>query len=278
VRYGAVARSMSTSTSSKACITSSTSRRATFDLRALGFNALLLGAHDLIGDAPLVVELEQLLLLAVEFADATLVTLGFAASDLGICLDMAVESLADGALLGGGEQQGLVLVLDSELDLVQPDVGSITAPRLGHAAQAGVVLVVLARATAVAAVSKALAADPTEQRTGQIVGVLVRAVAASAMGVQNALGLIEGLPVDDRLMASGALDALAGDDADVVVVPEHPVNHAARERGARSLGSTSRTQSCLFQDFRDRREGVRAGCGEVEGQSDVADTVVISGD
>jgi hypothetical protein len=57
----------------------------------------------------------------------------------------------------------------------------------------------------VASVAQALATDPAEQRTRQIVGVLVGAVPAGAVSVENMLDLLEGLPIDDRLVASGAL-------------------------------------------------------------------------
>jgi hypothetical protein len=98
---------------------------------------------------------------------------------------------------------------------VQAEVGRFAASGLGDAAEAGVVLVVLACAVAVASVAQALAADPTEQGAGEVVGVLVGAVAAGAVSVEDVLDLLEGLAVDDRLVTSLALDAVSGDDPDV---------------------------------------------------------------
>jgi hypothetical protein len=64
--------------------------------------------------------------------------------------------------------------------------------------------------------------------SSQVVRLLVGAVAASAVSIKEVLDLLEGFPIDDRLMASLALDATSGDDPGVVVA-KHPVNHAARK-------------------------------------------------
>ncbi len=174
------------------------------------------------------------------------VALGLAAGGLGARLDVGAQRLADRCLLLGGEQERLVFALDLALDPVQPEVGGFAAAGLGDPAETGVVLVEVAGAAAVASITQALAADPAEQRAGEVVGVLVGAVAGGAVGIEHPLDLIEGLPVDDRLVAPLALDASARDDADVVVVAEHPVDHAARERAARALLVRSVEREILY--------------------------------
>jgi hypothetical protein len=81
---------------------------------------------------------------------------------------------------------------------------------------------------AMAAVAQPLAAGAVDGAL-EVVAVLVGAVAAGAMAVQNLLHAVEGLAVDDGLVASLALDARAGHDPGVEVVSEYPVDHAARE-------------------------------------------------
>jgi hypothetical protein len=75
--------------------------------------------------------------------------------------------------------------------------------------------------------AQALAAD-AEQRALEVVVVLVGAVAAGAMPVEDRLYPVESRLVDQGVVASGALDAVAGDDAHVVVVAQDAVDGAAR--------------------------------------------------
>src|ERR1700722_12771043 len=73
--------------------------RPAASLGALGLDSGLLGLQNLVGDLALVVELDELLLLSSEFPEPAGVTSGFAASDLGLGIDIVVKRLADRLLL-----------------------------------------------------------------------------------------------------------------------------------------------------------------------------------
>lgn len=115
-----------------------------------------------------------------------------------------MQRLADFGLLVA--LVGLVLVAahDGSFGALDWEVGRLTPSAVLDAAQAGEVLVDHAAFATVASVAQALAAD-TEERALQVVVVLVGAVAAGPVPIQNFLYLVEGRLVDQGVVASGAL-------------------------------------------------------------------------
>jgi hypothetical protein len=117
----------------------------------------------------------------------------------------------------------------------------------------------------VLSVAEALAA-PAEQGALQVVAVLEGAITAATMAVEHPLDLLEGRGIDQRLVQSLALDAVQGHDADVVVVSEQAVEHAARERSARALAGRASAKPGVLQDLGDGGDRVVAGRGQVVGE------------
>ena len=144
---------------------------------ALGLDALLLGLQDLFRDAAVVEELDELLLLAGEFAQSAGVALGVAAGDLGLALDVGAQRLADGVLLVWLERLALVAAYDGALGALDREVRRRAASAALDAAEAAEVLIDSAAFAAVAPVAEALAAG-AEERALEVVVVLVGAVAA----------------------------------------------------------------------------------------------------
>jgi hypothetical protein len=66
------------------------------------------------------------------------------------------------------------------------------------------------------------------QRADQMVTVLMGAIAAGTVGIEYLLDPLKGLTGNNGLVTTRPLDALERDDPDVVIVAEHPVNHAPR--------------------------------------------------
>ncbi|HEY2141884.1 MAG TPA: hypothetical protein VGG98_07485 [Solirubrobacteraceae bacterium] len=104
------------------------------------------------------------------------------------------------------------------------------------------------------------------------------AVAAGAVAIQHLLHLIEGRPVDQGIVAPLALDAVQRHDPDVVVVSEYPVHGAARDGFAWPLGGPAGAQPGVLKDLGDRRDGVLAGSGQIEGELDEVGAVGIDAD
>jgi hypothetical protein len=127
------------------------------------------------------------------------------------------------------------------------------------------------------AVAEALAARAVD-RSLQVVVVFVGAVAADPVGVEDSLHVCEGLLVHECGVKARALDALAGDDAGVVVVAQHAMNHAARERAAGALHGRARAEPGVREDLDDARNRVLASLGQVEGERYVGRTLWIDGD
>lgn len=163
---------------------------------------------------------------------------GLTTGRLGLDADTLKQGVADGLLLYRSEQERLVLALDSPFDRWDAEVGRLAASGLGDAAQAAEVLVDAAVA-AVAPVAETTLADPAVNRAAEVVFVLLRAITAGFVGGQDTLYPLEGLLIDQGLMAALDLDAPASDQAGVVVVFEHPMNHAARQGAARPLQRAS---------------------------------------
>jgi hypothetical protein len=124
------------------------------------------------------------------------------------------------------------------------------------------------------AVAEALAAGAVD-RSLQVVVVFVGAVAADPVGVEDSLHVREGLLVHECGVKARALDALAGDDAGVVVVAQHTMDHASRERAAGALHGWARAQPGVGENLGDARNRVLSGLGQVEGERDVGRTLGI---
>jgi hypothetical protein len=62
------------------------------------------------------------------------------------------------------------------------------------------------------------------------------AIARQSIGIEGLLDLLEDRRVDDRLVATLALDPVERHDTDVVVVAQHPVDAVAAERFAWAFG------------------------------------------
>jgi len=223
-----------------------------FDLGSLGGDARLLGVQDVDRDGVTVVELDQLLLLGGQFAQAADVAVALAAGDEGLLFDVVPHSAPDLLAFLGGQPVGGVNGVELFLDRLQADVAGAAGAAGGDAAEAGVVLVVDAPLAAVAAVAVGLAAAPTAQLAGEVVVVLVAAAATGAMAVERGLGTVEGVLVDERVVAATELDAAVGDDAEVVVVAQHPVHRADRQRLGGAGGRWSGAQPGLIKNFGDR--------------------------
>lgn len=184
-------------------------------------------ASNLFGDFALVKELDELLLLASEFPQPAGVAAGFAAGDLGLGVDVGVERLADCVLLSRGEREDLVAGLDGAFHRFNTEVGRGATSATLHAAEATEVVVYPALFAAMTTVTQPLAADAVE-RALQVVAVFVGAVAARTVTVQHLLHLLEGLGVDDGLVSSLALGALASHDPGVEVVKADAATNVGR--------------------------------------------------
>jgi hypothetical protein len=77
------------------------------------------------------------------------------------------------------------------------------------------------------AVQQPVRALPAEQRALQVVLVLTRAVATESVRSQHLLNSLERLLIHERrVQAVEVLDPVQGDDADVVIVLQHPRHRA----------------------------------------------------
>ncbi|HEY7829172.1 MAG TPA: hypothetical protein VIC06_01250 [Solirubrobacteraceae bacterium] len=86
-------------------------------LGALGFDAVLLGGEHVLVDAAFVEQVQELLLLALEFLQAAGVALGLAHGGLHLLPGVLLDLSADSLLLAGCESHSAVVALDGLLDV-----------------------------------------------------------------------------------------------------------------------------------------------------------------
>lgn len=138
-----------------------------------------------------------------------------------------------------GELDGAVVILDCFLDVSDGEVPGAAARASCLVAEAAEVLIYPA-VSSVASVYEPAAAVVAEDRALEVVEVLLGAVAGVTVSVEDLLHLLEGVSVDDRGVASLALDAFAGNDPDVVIIAQEAVHAVAAQRFGCSLGGCTR--------------------------------------
>ncbi|HTB50406.1 MAG TPA: hypothetical protein VK701_05465 [Solirubrobacteraceae bacterium] len=209
-------------------------------------------------------ELDQLLLLAVEFAELAAVSIRLFLGHQRLSLGMIPHGLGDGLLLLLREHHAVIHALNRALGRLDRDVGSLATATLADSRQATEVLIHTAAGALVASVAEPTATGAVD-RPLQVMAVLMGAVAAGPVGSQDVLDTLEDLPLDDRLMDALALDSLERDDANVEVVAQHPVDHRAVHRFTRLFGCGPIPEPGVFQDVDHLRDGVVAGRKQLKG-------------
>ncbi|MGC2373111.1 MAG: hypothetical protein WA484_04470 [Solirubrobacteraceae bacterium] len=237
-------------------------------LAALNLDALLLGLQHLFGDTAVIEELDKLLLLAGQFMQAAVVALGLATGDIGLALNVGLHGPADVVLLAWLIGLALVAPYDGAFGALHREVGRRAALAALYAAQAAEVLIDTAAFATVPSVAQALAAS-TEQRSLQVVVVLVGTVSTGTVAVEDPLHLVKGRLVDQGIVATLALDAVAGDDSQVEVVAKDAMHGSAGQRALGPRAGGPGLHAGILKDVRNGRDGVLIGGSEVERELDV---------
>ena len=125
------------------------------------------------------------------------------------------------------------------------------APAASGPTEAAEVLVVGAALAAVPSIAESASAGAVDG-AGQVVHVLLGAVATGSVTVQHCLDLLEGGGVDQRVVPPLKFHAATGDDAGVVVVAQDAVERASRDGTFRP----SRGRSCSQTHIRETSRSV----------------------
>ena len=200
------------------------------DLGLLGGDAGLFGPQHVFGNGVAVEELDELLLLGGQLAQAAGMALALGPGDLGALLDGGADGFPNALTFLDGEPVVGVDDLEPVFDELQPDVAGAAGSARRDPAEAGVVLVVGTELAAMPAVAVAFAAPAADDLAGQVVVVLAAAAAAGPVAGEDGLDAVEGLLVDELLMATPLLDAAVGDDAEVVVAAQQAMHGGGGQR------------------------------------------------
>ncbi|UUY01560.1 hypothetical protein LRS13_12530 [Svornostia abyssi] len=157
------------------------------------------------------------------------------------------------------------MVFDSSLDLGDGVVARVAlrAFASGLAVDAAEVLIQAAVA-AVPAVKQPAAALGAVERSAQVVLMLRRPISGDRTGSEDLLNLVEGVEIDDRVVAAHHRPASVGDQADVVVVLEQLVDRGQSQRLRPPLRCRTTAEPFLFEQLGQLAESPKPGGVEVE--------------